>query len=467
MNYMRLIAFVSTLPASAKRYGTLIVLSFFAGSYQGANAQSLEIDVNVFGPNVNEESAQTQTLESCAQIDVSTNSVEDDLLNTCGIINSLDPDDPEDAVLLSELLERITPEEAYSVNDSIVYVSDFQTSYVQNRITTLRSTPTPVNNTFDGNNSPLSSLSSLKFISDGGGDGIFASRLGLFFNASVLDMDIEGEILQQDTDLTGSSLIFGADYRLNDEVFVGAGVGYIDNDTDFSNVGGETSLEGVNFTLYGTWSRDRLGYIDAIIDVGINSYDLRREIGSTIDDTTGELQQSNIFALGDTDSTSISLSGTLGKYFDINAWQLGTYVRGSFTGATIDAYTETPSAETEAGFSSVFSIGEQSVESAKFVVGADISKAISTTKAVILPVARLEIQNEFEEDKEDLSTLLALSEVGSTFEATDRETAFASLSLGASAIFKNGINAYALFESFLGNELVDRRNLTFGFRLER
>jgi len=461
--------FELALPLRAKRHFTATISLLLTGFSLNVQAQSLVINVDVFGPNSNDQMANNQVSTACAQIATSTNDFEADLLNTCNIVSGLNPDDPADAALLNQVLRRIGPEEAFSVNDTVVYVSDYQASYIQNRITTRR---TALSQTAGAlNNQDLNNdveESSLNFRSGGNsGNDSLESRFGFFINPNVINTDINGDILEQDADLTGTSLIFGGDYRVNDEVIAGAALGFINNETKFSAVRGDTSLEGFNFTLFGTWFRDSIGYLDAILDAGKNNYNLRREIGTSIDETNGRLLTSDLFALGDTDASTITLTGTAGKYFDVKTWQLGTYARASVTNAIVDEYTESPSTETESGFSSVFTIGEQSVKSTKFVVGADISKAVSTTVGVVLPVVRFEIQNEVEENKEDLQTQLVNTGVSGIYEATNRETTFASVSLGTTAIFRNGVHAYGLFQSFLGHDFVNRNNFLFGLRVER
>ncbi len=111
------------------------------GPLKALAQQTLVVDINVFGVNENQETASQQLISTCAAMENDTSEAALDLLKTCGLINDLDPNDPDDVVRLQQILDIVAPEEAFSVNDSIVYVSDYQTTNVHARINSLRNTP--------------------------------------------------------------------------------------------------------------------------------------------------------------------------------------------------------------------------------------------------------------------------------------------------------------------------------------
>ena len=433
--------------------------------------QVLEIDVNVFGVNTNQATAIQQLSSACDAVANDTSEAALDLLNTCQLILSLDQNNPDDIGQLQDILDTFAPEEAFSVNDSIVYVSDFQTTNVYARIHSRRgSTSQETSDTASnltvrpiGFLDPYSISYKLTTESDplsGGGAAAdaFSSNLGVFFSGQLSNGDIDGSTFEQDADITSSSFTVGADYRFNDNFFAGVGFGVLQNDTDFSNVVGGTESEGVNLTAYGSWSKENLGYIDGVLDVGNNSHDLERGIG--LDPTTP------VSALGSTDTTAVTFTLSAGRYFNVGSWDLGGYFRLSHTSATIDGYTEQASNTTATGSSSIFSFDSQSVTSTKAVIGVDVSRTINTSTAVLIPAIRIEFETESEEKKDELRATNVVSQVEALYRGTNRDTAYTNLGIGGSAVLKNGKSAYAYYETHLQHEFVTQNWFKIGLRLE-
>jgi outer membrane autotransporter protein len=76
----------------------------------------------------------------------------------------------------------------------------------------------------------------------------------------------------------------GMDYRVNRNVFIGAGLGSSSTTIGWKDRGGKGRIRGYFATGYGTWYKDGF-YIDGALVGGINRYKARRHIGigSTID----------------------------------------------------------------------------------------------------------------------------------------------------------------------------------------
>ncbi|WP_157736443.1 autotransporter outer membrane beta-barrel domain-containing protein [Granulosicoccus antarcticus] len=437
---------------------------------QHAQAQQLVVDVNVFGFNSNQENASQQLAGACTAVADDTSEAAMDLLNTCQLIDDLDQNNPDDVVRLQEILNTFAPEEAFSVNDSIVYVSDYQTTNVLSRINSLRRSPPTTDADSDSSESywQSGSSSTLAFLgkdsateqrATGGGAAAVGplSRVGLFFSGQFSSGDVDGSTYEQDADISSNSFTTVADYRLTDSIVAGIGFGVLQNETTFSNVDGGTDSEGFNLTAFGSWYKESAGYIDVVLDFGTNSHDLERGIGN--DPSAPVLAQSS------TDSSAFSFSIGAGRYFSISNWDLGGYLRLSLTNGTIDGYTEEASNNND-GSGSVFSLDSQKAESTTMVIGVEASRVISTSKAILIPVLRIEYESENEDRKDDLTATLVTSQISTSYRGTERDTAYTNLGLGGSAVFKNGKSAYAFYETHLQHDFVTQNWIKFGLRLE-
>lgn len=452
-------------------YILLILILGVAGTTQHALAQEvLVVGVNVFGLNTNQSVASEQLLSACAVLQNDNSAAAIDLQSTCQLIAGLDENDPADAAQLQQILDAAAPEEAFSLNDSIVYTSDYQTTNVLGRLIALRKATAKAELELDSalrirteeqtpTDTSILSLDGLaaQFANGGGAASALFSKLGVFFSGQASEGDIDGDLLEQDTDFHTASFTFGSDYRFTDNVLAGVGVGVIQRDSSFSSVAGGTESEGINLTVFGTWYEQDSTYIDAVLDIGSNSYDLERNI--SIDSSN------QIFALGSTDSSFVSFTAGAGRTFNLASWDLGGYLRISLSNANVDEYSERANT-TGAGSGSVFSIGSQTVTSQTLVVGFEVSRTFNTTRAIVIPVIRVEYENENKRNKDDIEATLVASQISSSYSGTDRDTSYSNFALGASMVLPNGKSAFAFYETHIQHDFVTQNWLKVGFRFE-
>jgi len=263
--------------------------------------------------------------------------------------------------------------------------------------------------------------------------------------------------LQQDADLASSSLTIGGDYRFHENVVAGLGVGFVQDEFKFSSVSGGSESEGFNLTAFATWYETDQGYLDVVLDVGFLDYSLERSI--SINQDIPLTAKSSPSAL----ATSFTVSG--GRNFTPFGFDLGGYFRLSYTGATIDSYTESLKVQ-QPGFAPLFRINDQIATSAKMVVGLDVSRAISLNNAVLLPLFRLEYIRENDRKKDGIEATLITTGTTARYEGEDRAVGYLNMGLGASALFRGGRSAFAYYETNLQNDVVSQNWLKTGVRLE-
>lgn len=445
----------SVVPAGFKRlamrwYIGTILLGVLTVSSRALAQDTLVIDINVFGLTINQTTTINQLDQACTAIGNGNSDQEQALLALCGEIDQLDPNDSEDIPRLQDIADAVAVEEAFAVSDSLAVLTDFQTTNVRARLDALRQSPGP-----EIGQAP--SQTTVDTPSGGASSGDVSSRLGGFINGHISSGDTDGGQLQQDSDISSSSLTLGADYRFSGNVIAGLGVGVQEDESRFTSVTGSVDSDGFNVTAFASWYESDEGYLDIVLDIGQTAFDLRRSI--SLEPTVSMNAVSSL----DSNATTVSVSG--GRNFRPFDWDLGAYFRLSYARATVDAYEESLSQE-PTGFAALFSIAEQSVQSTKMVLGLELSKAFSTQKAVLVPLLRLEYVSENERTKDDIEATLLISGTPFRYQGEEREGSYTNLGIGASAVMANGRSAYAFYETHLQHETISQDWIKAGVRLE-
>ena len=393
----------------------------------------------------------------------SLNDGQSDLLETCKGLQTADDKD------IATSLKLLAPEEVITQGTAVIETGNLQVMNVNARLNALRSNTDP-NTRFD--------VSSLGF-------NLYGQRVPQIVVAALFDNDqkggspgngtilngpwsgfINGEISIGNKDQTlnetgfsfnSSGLTAGLDFRISNSLVIGTAIGYGENTSDFDGAAGGLDMQSYHLTLYGTYYRTDQFYLDGLVRIGSSNYDTRRKVNSNL----------NQLILGDTDGTdqSISLNGG----FEINkgAMTVGSYGRIGYTGATIDAYTETATS-TGAGSGSILSIAKQDVDSLTTVLGGQLSYAISRRSGVYLPQLRLEWEHEYNDDSRPISAHFVHDPTTTQFtistDSPDRD--YFNLGLGFSAIGSHGRSGFLYYETRIDQDSVEQHWLKSGFRWE-
>jgi outer membrane autotransporter protein len=292
--------------------------------------------------------------------------------------------------------------------------------------------------------------------SGGGASDDFVSALGVFINGHSSSGSTEGGIFQQNTDTSSSSLSLGADYRFNNNIVAGLGVGFLQDQNDFAAAGGSIDSESFNTTAYATWFNADL-YFDIVLDIALAEYDVQRSIA------LAPGTEVNASSTVDSSLRSLTISG--GKNFRLANWDLGGYFRLSLSRGQIDGFSESINEE-QTGFGTAFSVDDQTVESTEGVLGFEVSRAFSLQKAVLVPLLRLEYVSNIERDKEDIQSNLLLTDTDFEYFGDQREASYYNLGIGTSAVFAKGRSLYAFYETHLQHDTINNNWIKAGVRFE-
>ncbi len=378
-------------------------------------------------------------------------------------------------------LQRLMPEEIFTFGDAVIDVADIQVTNVYSRINAIRSgrqagvDASGLQLKLFGENIPgnVTGAAVDEILSGGGAaDSDFISNWGFFLNgaASIGKADSTENEVGQDFDTRGVTA--GVDYRLQDNMVVGGALGHTNHESNFTADGGKSSLDGTYLTMFGTWYKDGAGYVDGVLELGQNSFDIRRRINLDLNDPTTNSPLVNTdteqFGVGSTNADSIALTLGAGWNFNFDGLLFGPYGRLSYTTADVDAYRERASVADAPGAGYVLDVDSHRIRSTQLALGGQLSKNFNTSRGIFVPQFRLEAQFEAEDRPDGITATFQHDPTQTPFsvEADRNDRAVVNYGLGGSAVFANGKSAYFFYEGQAGHETITQHWLKGGFRVE-
>lgn len=289
----------------------------------------------------------------------------------------------------------------------------------------------------------------------GGGDA-FTSPWGGFINASIGIGDKESTSREIGFDFTVQDFSFGADYRLNNELALGAGLSWMGSETDFNGSSGNLDSDSLGLFVYATRYLSEQLYLDGVFSFSSRDFDIRRNLIG------------NNSAVGNTSGTDLTLGLSGGYEYQRGRHMLSPFFRVLYTSASVDAYTERATSANGSGAGTTLNIAKQSIDNGSLMLGGEWSTTISSEKGIFRPSARLELEHRLDSDARDV-TAHFVNDPGSntlTVVLDEPDTDFANLGLGVSAVFENGKSGAVFYETQLGHEGVTQHWLKLNWRWE-
>lgn len=372
---------------------------------------------------------------------------------------------------LAPALDRLAPEELFTLGDSVIDTTDLQITNVYSRINAIRSGRTDsvdvsgLSLDVRGELIPGSVVEAAQNALPSGGaasaDGLsgYGPRLGVFANGALSVGEVDGDDNQRNADISTTGLTIGLDYRVSANSVIGVGFGIANNETEFTGDEGRIDLSSFNVSLFATYYEENSGYVDVVLDAGRNQFDIERRI-----DLPGTTRR---MARGSTDASVLAV--TLGAGFDKNygAIEFGPYARLSVVNASVDAYEETADSEGQ-GSGSVLSVASHSIRSTTASIGAQISRPVSTRSGVFVPQLRVEGEIELVDKKDGIKATFQHDPTQTEFEVNGnpRDESYLNIGLGSSFLFASGRSGYVFYETRAAHDFVTQHWLKLGLRLE-
>lgn len=297
----------------------------------------------------------------------------------------------------------------------------------------------------------------------GGASSDIGGNLSGFINVNHNWGDKEASVREDAFDFRNRGGVIGADYRFSDNFVAGVAANFSRTNADItSGDGGETRNRTYGFSLYGT-SYQGPWYVDASINYSRTAFDTSRTVFIPSNVAPPGLQTISRNATGNTDGNQSSFGLGTGYKQAQGAWTVTPYGRLDYIRLSIDGYDESGSGSLD------IHVDKQVLSSLQSALGAQLTYAISTATGVMVPQISLEWNHEFRNKQRTVTARYVNDPFGlSNFfiPTNDPDRNFATLGIGVSGVFKQGVSVFLTYERVLGLSLITANSLAGGVRLE-
>jgi len=287
-------------------------------------------------------------------------------------------------------------------------------------------------------------------------------KLGGFISGDMSFGDKDNTDRESGFDFSSTGITAGLDYRFNDQLILGAALGFGKATSDFFN-GGQIESENYNFSIYGTYYKAKKFYLDAIVSFARNNYDSKRNIFYRIADT-----QVNQTASSNPSGDGMSISVSAGYLFQYESLKLTPIMRIDRIKADVEAFRENLSSPYAAGGQLGVALNSQSVTSTTVAIGGSIAYEIEAEWAKILPEFRFEWIHELDNDMRFLSGKFIHDASGQQFSlpTDDPDSSYFSMAMGMDIEYGEGQSFFVSYQTLLGMGSVTHNSIMGGIKIE-
>lgn len=397
---------------------------------------------------------------------------QEDLLQRCRELQASSGANPDD---VSGALAELDPDVGFTMTGAGLEVITTQISNVNNYLVEARNNPAGRGQfklalaTAEGA-LPLTFLPSTLLAAqsaEGEELGPDFGRWGFFASGTIGRGKYRDGQRVPDYDYNTGNLTLGVDYRVSDAFILGAGVGFSRHDTDLRNGGGNLETSGWNFISYGTWYNERQWFVDGVLSIGSNDYDLTRRVNYTIRSLTGGNTVVNQIASASTKGDQLGLSLSVGRDWQRGPWSLNSYLRGNYLRTEYDAYNESMIAGLP-GTGLALGVEARDLKNTSSVVGGKATYILSRDWGILMPHAQVEWEHSFSDDPSQLFSRFLADPTNTRFiqRGDDIDTDFFNVGFGMSALWPGGRSAYLTYERLVGASRLKQDTLSLGVRIE-
>ncbi|MFM8333902.1 MAG: autotransporter outer membrane beta-barrel domain-containing protein [Candidatus Methylumidiphilus sp.] len=248
-------------------------------------------------------------------------------------------------------------------------------------------------------------------------------------------------------------LTLGGDYRLSDELVVGAAFAYNHTETIMNQDAGSMRSNIYRVMLFGDYYLPNEMYVNWLGIYTDYDNDIQRRYGYS-----GFVGS----ASSNPDTRLFGLNATVGKNFNFDEWQLDPFVRLEYANLQVDAYRE------QAGQGLAYEASAQTDESLISVGGLQLSRVFSLSWGILTPSLRFEYEHQFLNDNRRFGLRLADAPAGTgLFFLNTGNPDRDYCNLGGSVAFgwAGGVSAFLHYETRLGQSNLSSQIVELGLRV--
>ncbi len=399
----------------------------------------------------------------CPQLpNFSLNSAQQDLLTQCTAMKLNSFSLPLTSDGLGDVLGKVSQRQAIAEGTSAVEAAPNQSRIASRLVALRRGAGSQIifagrEFTLDGKEvragqRPLSNLT-------GGGasaDQATPGRLGLFLNGNGSFGDRDSTQNEVGYSYHTGGLTAGADYRLTDNLVLGAAFNYLRTNATFFSSLGNTDAQGYGGILYGTYYIGGF-HIDLNGGFAWNNYDITRNIayggnGIFISRT----------ATGSPSGQEYNVNLGVGYDFALKGFTLTPYGRVEYLNLVTESYTESGAQGLN------LQVRGQRVQSFLTVVGGQVSYAWSVPFGVLSPYVRGEWRHEYLNGSRAITAQYVndptLTNIVIPSDNPSRN--YGDVGGGVTAQFAKGISSFLSFDAIVGLSNFTNYQFVGGVRFE-
>jgi outer membrane autotransporter protein len=294
--------------------------------------------------------------------------------------------------------------------------------------------------------------------------GLLASKLSAFAIGSISVGSKDKNELESGLDFNAYAITIGADYRIDNQFFVGGALGLNKNQADLVDFDGELDTQGRSLSLYSTYYSTQNYFIDLVFTYGSNDFDQRRSIVYPL----SQSEQVNQTLESDYGGDTYSLFIGAGYDFNHGQFAYGPRIDMEYVKSKVDEFTEKVSDPDANGSSWGTQVSNTDQTWLTLNLGGKVDYTQSLTQGVLISYARLNWTYEFKDNAQILSAHFVSDPQANKINiSTDNpDRSYWQLGVGVSMLFQNGIVGFIDYGALIGNDDWSHRNISLGMRME-
>ncbi len=361
---------------------------------------------------------------------------------------------------LSKALRQMAPEEMLSQR----LIANQTNTQIQQRLKTrlqaLRHNPRPVSFgqlSYQTSEDILTGSVLDSLLPNGGSAGSEGrpERWSYFVSGNLGDGSQKENQYESSFNFNIEGITSGADYRINNNAYLGIAVSYTQSEIDFGDNSGEISNNGYSLSLYGNYHFNNALYLDAILSFGQLKNKSQRFIEYTLNNNTV-----NETAKGSPDSTQTAFASNLGfqKVF-ASGLNIDLYTGLEYLNTVTGSYQETGAGAFN------LNINKQRSHALTYEIGSAINRAFSQPWGIIIP--QLDIKWRYEDSEASSLTGYFIADSFSTpfqLQSEQLDQNYFISSAGVSTLLANGLALFIQYETVLDRSSYNEQQIAFGAR---
>lgn len=368
---------------------------------------------------------------------------------------------------LRAVLQEMAHEEATVSGDAFTEVSQTQFSSIASRLRSLRrgGNNALARYRFNINNTLIGSDWTANVTESGNNFTNLSSPLSYYLNGNFNNGDKEETSREHAFDFSTTGLTLGADYRLGGNAFVGTAFGYsnLDLNINYLELEQGTEIGSYDLSLYGTYFVNS-AYFNLMLGYGQSSIENRRSIPALAGSSLADLRLISETVSGYTDANTMSFSLNVGNDNSYKSFSLSHYGQLDMRRVYIAEYDE------EGVSPLILHVNEETVDSASFILGAQLQHASSLGFGVVTEMIRFEWEHQFENESREVEAYYVYDpfEDKSVFAAPsdDPDQDYFTLGVGLTTVLPMGIQLFAYYENLINLKYYSNQSFAVGFRME-